>query len=88
MNILAELEKLGHAHEAEGLWQGLQLGIQVGMQQGQALALQKLLTNRFGVISSDILAKLACATPEQIDTWLDQILDAKSLGDMFGSSTH
>lgn len=88
MNILAELEKLGHAHEAEGLWQGLQLGIQVGMKQGQALALEKLLTKRFGVISSDILAKLAGATPEQIDAWLDQVLDAKSLSDMFGTSTH
>lgn len=59
-----------------------------GMQQGEALALQRLLSKRFGVIPSDVLAKIAGAAPEQIDAWLDQVLDAKSLGDMFGSSTH
>lgn len=64
------------------------LGIQVGMKQGQALALEKLLTKRFGVISSDVLAKIAGAAPEQIDAWLDQVLDAKSMSDMFGTSTH
>jgi len=50
--------------------------------------LQRILSKRFGAIPSDVLAKIAAATPEQIDTWLDQILDAKSLGDMFGSTAH
>lgn len=63
-------------------------GVQQGMQKGEILALQKLLTKRFGAIPSDVLAKIACATPEQIDAWLDQILDARNLADMFDSAVH
>jgi len=79
--MLAErMEEWALGYKAEGMQQG--------MQQGEVLALQRLLTKRFGAIPSDVLAKIAGAAPEQIDAWLDQVLDAKSLGDMFGSSTH
>ncbi|MFA7238604.1 MAG: DUF4351 domain-containing protein [Sulfuricellaceae bacterium] len=72
------LEEWAHGYEAQG--------VQKGMQQGEALALQRLLSKRFCVIPPDVLAKISGATPAQIDAWLDQVLDAKSLGDMFGTS--
>ncbi len=56
--------------------------------KGESLALQKLLTKRFGVIPSDVLAMIAAATTEQIDGWLYQVLEAKSLNEVFGPTTH
>jgi len=58
------------------------------MQQGEALALQRLLTKRFGVIPAEVQAKITAASTEQVDVWLDKVLDAKSLDDMFGSISH
>ena len=54
------------------------------MQQGEAFALQKLITRRFGTITLDVLLRITAASKEQLDTWLDQILDAQSLNDLFG----
>ena len=82
------LEEWAHQYEAEGMQkgmqQGMQQGIQQGMQQGEALALQKLITRRFGTIAPDVLIKITAASKEQLDVWLDQVLDADSLNDLFG----
>jgi hypothetical protein len=70
--MLAErIEEWAHAYKAEG----------------EALALQKLLKKRFGAVPSDVLAKISAASLEQIDGWLDQVLDARSLEDLFGPTT-
>ena len=70
------MEEWAHAYEAKG------------EARGEGLALQKQLTKRFGVIPADVLAKIAGASTEQIDIWLYQILDAKSLDDLFGPTAH
>ncbi|WP_297475800.1 Rpn family recombination-promoting nuclease/putative transposase, partial [Ferrovum sp.] len=59
-----------------------------GEVRGEIMALQKLLSKRFGVIPNDVLAKISSASQEQVDSWLDQVLDAGSLGDLFGPTTH
>ena len=70
--MLAErLEEWAHAYKAEG----------------EALALQRLLKKRFGAVPSEVLAKISVASLEQIDAWLDQVLDARSLDDIFGPTT-
>ncbi|KFB77375.1 MAG: DUF4351 domain-containing protein [Candidatus Accumulibacter sp.] len=58
-----------------------------GKAEGEALALQKLLKKRFGAVPSDVLAKISAASLEQIDAWLDLVLDARSLDDIFGPTT-
>jgi hypothetical protein len=63
-------------------------GMQKGMQRGEILALQKLLTERFGIIPSNYLEKIANASSVQIDAWLDQLLDVHSLNELFGSDSH
>jgi hypothetical protein len=78
------LEEWALGYKAEGLQQGMQQG----MQQGEALALQKLLTKRFGVIPVVISGLISSAPPEQIEVWLDQVLDARSLDELFGPLTH
>ena len=70
------LEEWAHQYEAKGEAQG--------EARGESLALQKLLTKRFGVIPPDVMGMIAAASKEQLDTWLDQILDADSLNDLFG----
>ena len=62
---------MGHAYKAER----------------EALALQKLLKQRFGAIPPAVLAQISAASLEQIDAWLDQVLTARSLDDLFGPGT-
>jgi hypothetical protein len=70
------LEEWAHGYEAKG------------MQQGEALALQKLLTKRFGAVPVVVSGLISSASPEQVDVWLDRVLDAPTLDDLFGPLTH
>ena len=54
-----------------------------GKQEGEALALQKLLAKRFGVIPVEITAQIANASLEQIEQWFDTAIDAHLLTDVF-----
>ena len=78
------MKEWAHQYKAEGVQQG----VLQGLQQGESLALQKLLTKRFGVIPADVLETISAATTEQIDGWLYQVLEAKSLNEVFGPTTH
>ena len=82
------LEQWAHAYKAEGKAEGRAEGRAEGeakgRAEGEALALQKLLTRRFGAIPPHVLARIAAASLEQIDAWLDQALDGRSLDDIFG----
>ncbi|MBW8067920.1 MAG: DUF4351 domain-containing protein [Ferrovum sp.] len=82
------MKEWAHQYRAEGEAIGEAIGEARGEVRGEALALQKQLTRRFGVIPADVLEKISAATVEQIDGWLYQILDAKSLNDLFGPTTH
>ena len=78
--MLAErLEEWAHGYKAEG--------VQQGMQQGELLALQKLLTKRFGTIPAGISAQIASASLEHIEVWFDQAIEAGRIEDVFGSTS-
>ena len=86
--MLAErLEEWAQAYKAEGKAEGRAEGKAEGSAVGEALALQRLLQKRFGAVPSDVLAKISAASLEQIDAWLDLVLDARSLDDIFGPTT-
>ncbi len=72
----------------KGMQQGIQQGMQKGMRQGEALALQKLLTKRFGVIPPDVLARIASASQDQVEEWLDRVLDVLTLDEVFSPLSH
>ena len=75
--MLAErLEEWAHGYKAEGV------------QQGEALALQKLLTKRCGAIPADITARIATASVEEIEAWFDRAIEARSFDDVFGPTAH
>jgi hypothetical protein len=75
-NAVFLLRQCFHAYRAEG------------KAEGEALALQTLLRKRSGPLPPDVLAMIANASLEQIDAWLEQVLDARSLDDLFGPTTH
>jgi len=54
-----------------------------GKHEGEMLALQKLLSKRFGAIPADITQLIANAPVESIERWLDRIIDAQDLADIF-----
>jgi hypothetical protein len=68
--------------------QAIAKGVQQGMQRGEAFLLQRQLTRRFGELSAAQQAKLAAATPAQLETWGDRVLDASSLDEVFGDTRH
>ena len=72
----------------QGMQRGIQQGMQQGMQRGEALLLQRQLTRRFGELSAAQQARLAAATPAQLETWGDRVLDAASLDEVFGDTRH
>ena len=89
MAYVSSFEKIGvEKGMQQGLQQGMQAGLQQGLQAGEALALQKLLTKRFGVIPAETISKITTASTAQIDAWLDRVLDAPSLDLVFEPPRH
>lgn len=67
------------------LWaqQYRQEGEQRGKQEGKAELLQRLLVRRFGPLPHELVQRLTSATADQLELWGDQVLDARSLADVF-----
>ncbi len=82
------LEEWAKEREAKGLQQGMQQGRQEGRQEGEALALQRLLARRFGEVSPAVLDRIGAASREQIEAWLDRVLEAPTLEAVFAPLIH
>ena len=78
--LTERLEEWAHGYEARGE--------ERGEQKGEAIALQRLLTRRFGALPPDLASRIAAASREEIETWLDRVLDARSLEDVFAPTAH
>jgi len=82
--MLSQVEQTRLPSYRIGMQQGRQQGMQQGRQEEAAHMLQRQLIRRFGVLSEAItLAKLKNADLDQIERWVDNILDAETLGDVF-----
>ena len=82
---LAEGEARGEARgKAEGLARGEARGKAEGLAEGEAKSLTRLLERRFGPLPGPVRDRITAASLEQLDTWLDAILDAPSLEALFG----
>ena len=58
-------------------------GLIAGRQKGESVTLQKLLRKRFGPIPDELMAKIAGASIEQLETWFDLALDGSELAAIF-----
>ncbi len=72
--------------KAAGIAEGKAVGIAQGMTGGKSEALARLLKRRFGPLPDKIQAHIAAATLDQLDRWLDAVLDAPTLGAIFGGT--
>lgn len=75
------LEKL----RKELLRKGRQEGLQEGLQEGKAEALFRQLTRRFGPLGEVMSERVRTASSAELEQWLDSILDARTLDDVFRS---
>ncbi len=60
-----------------------QQGEKEGFHLGEAAILKRQLIRRFKVVPPETLARIEHALPEQLEQWADNILDARTLEDVF-----
>jgi len=53
------------------------------LQQGLHTVLERQLSKRFGMLSAETRQFLAQATPDQLETWAECLLDAPTLSTVF-----
>ena len=72
---------------AEGWAKGFAEGWAKGFAEGRAAALSKVLTVKFGPLPEDIAARVRDASVEEhrdvFDIWLERVLTAESLDEVF-----
>lgn len=61
----------------------MEKGRQEGMQKGEASVLIRLLTRRFGPLDSATEQRLQQASSDELECWADNILDARTLDEVF-----
>ena len=76
------MEKL----RAEGEAKGRAEGVAEGEAKGEAKSLTRLLERRFGPLPAAVKARVDGADLDQLDVWLDRVLDAKNLNAVFGAT--
>ena len=59
-----------------------------GRAEGKAETLLRLLQRRFGPVPESARARMAVGSAAEIDAWLDALLDAQSLTEVFGARPH
>ena len=72
------MEKLRAEGEAKGEARGL--------AKGEAKSLTRLLERRFGPLPAAVKARVDGADLDQLDVWIDRVLDAKNLNAVFGAT--
>jgi len=74
--------------EARGMEKGLAAGLAQGAAEAKAETVLRQLGKRFGELSEARRCQIRAAEPDQLDRWLDTLLDARSLDEVFGSHLH
>jgi predicted transposase YdaD len=67
--------------------QGRSEGRAEGETRGKAKTLLRLLDRRFHGVPEPYHAQVLAADVEQLDTWIDAVLDAESIDAVFGGPT-
>ena len=67
------------------LEQGRAEGLVEGRAEGKAAALTQLLERRFGSLPQEVASRIVEADLDELDAWLDRVLNAASLDAVFRS---
>lgn len=62
-------------------------GVQLGIEKGEARALLRLAERRFGPLAPDTRSLVERASLEQLERWLDRVLVANDLNELFADPT-
>lgn len=65
------------------LEQGMQQGMHQGRQQGELTVLSRQLSRRFGPLSLEVEQRLQQAGTEELERWAENILEARTLEEVF-----
>ena len=63
--------------------EGIHQEVQQGLVQGERTALLRLLQRRFGQLDAGTEERVANAGVDQLNQWLDNVLDAWTLDEVF-----
>jgi hypothetical protein len=63
--------------------QGILEGLKEGRLEGESVILKRLLQRRFGDLPEWVVTRMSQATINEIETWVDRVLDAPTLDDVF-----
>ncbi|MDQ2696807.1 MAG: DUF4351 domain-containing protein, partial [Pseudomonadota bacterium] len=80
-----EAQKMTYVTSVEriGIRKGIEQGIQQGIQQGEALTLKRQLVRRFGPLPPWAEERIDQAERADLERWLDRVLDAGRLEEVF-----
>ena len=59
------------------------MSLEKGRQEGEMVMLQRLLTQRFGLLSDGVEQRLHAATVKDLERWADRVLEAQHLDEVF-----
>ena len=83
MTLAERFDQWAQKYEQIGIERGIEKGIEQGIEKGEALVLQRLLTKRFGTLPGELVVTISTAPAAQIDVWVDRVIDAASLEEVF-----
>ncbi|MBF0095436.1 MAG: DUF4351 domain-containing protein [Alphaproteobacteria bacterium] len=64
------------------------IGIEKGRSEGKAEMLLRQIRRRFGSVPAETEDRVRAAGSDQLDEWMDRLMDARDVADVFGPSTH
>jgi hypothetical protein len=64
---------------------GAQMLIAEGEAKGEAKTLLKLLNAKFGTVPETLVARVQSASVDELDAWVDRVLDAPTLDAVFAN---
>ena len=82
------MSTVAEAWVREGEAKGEAKGKAQGRAEGKAETLLRLLQRRFGPVPESARSRVAVGSAAEIDAWLDALLDAQSLTDVFDARPH
>lgn len=68
---------------AEGEQRGVQQGLEKGRATGERTLLLRQLNRRFGPLDEATRKRLESASTEELERWADNVLEARSLEEVF-----
>lgn len=69
----------------DGLEEGIEKGMEKGQRQEAMRVLRRLIIRRFDSLPQHIEDRFSTASTEQIEAWIERLMEAHSLEDVFGT---